>query len=69
MQLTAHAHTIAFGDHVLAPGETFTPFPTEHPDYAVTFVGVIEERVHLRDDKRAFSCPLSDIADAESEGR
>ena len=68
MNATAHTHTIVFGGRVLAPGDTYTPFPGERPDYVVTFVGVLTEdgveHVHLRDDKRAFSCPLSEIADA-----
>lgn len=68
MPLTVPAHTIEYNGLPLTPGETFTPFPDEHPGYTVVFVGVIEDRLHLRDDKRAFSCPLSDIADAVPTG-
>jgi len=64
MPLTAHTHEIAYNGRTLEPGDTFEPFPDAHPGYEVTFVGVIEDRVHLRDANRAISCPLADIADA-----
>jgi hypothetical protein len=61
-----HTHEITYNGRLLAPGDTFEPFPDAHPGYTVAFVGVLEEddgtpRVHLRDNNRAVSVPLADI--------
>jgi hypothetical protein len=62
-----HDHTIAFKGRVLTPGETFEPFPDEHPGWLATFGGVHDGMVVLRHDRRVITAPLASIADATTE--
>ena len=65
---TAQAPTLTSDGHPIAPGETITPFPEDHPTYTLMYAGVLDGRVHMTERHngrvRAFSIPLADITGA-----